>query len=106
MRWKGLKMNWGNNKFSATVSQTLSPKSIKDMIGELHEITGAKEIPMILCNPVNYELVKQQLRNACIDCEIIKSQYVEENMITVIAEPSSIRKIVEFGKIINLFDGD
>lgn len=83
-------MNWGNNKFSATVSQTLSPKSIKDMIEELHEITGTTELPMIVCNPINYEFLKQQLRNSCIDCEIIKSQYVEENMITVVADPNFI----------------
>lgn len=98
-------MNWGNNKFSATVSQTLSPKSIKDMMEELHEITGVKEIPMILCNPVNYELVKQQLRNACIDCEIIKSQYVEENIITVVSCQTSKIDILEFCESKKLFDG-
>ena len=58
------------------------------MIEELHEITGMTELPMIVCNPINYEFLKQQLRNSCIDCEIMKSQYVEENMITVVAGPN------------------
>lgn len=98
-------MDWGNN-FSATVSQTLSPKSIKDMIEELHEITGTKEILMILCNPVNYELVKQQLRNACIDCEIMKSQYVEENMITVVPCPNFKINMLGFCESKNLFDAE
>lgn len=99
-------MDWENNKFSATVSQTLNPKSIKDMIEELHEITGPKEIPMILCNPVNYELVKQQLRNNCVACKIVKSSYVEENIITVVSDLNSKMDMLSFCKSKNLFDGE
>ena len=61
---------------------------------------------MILCNPVNYELVKQQLRNACIDCEIIKSQYIEENMTTVVSCPNFKINMLGFCESKNLYDGN
>lgn len=98
-------MDWRNNKFNCSVSQTLNPTSIRDMIEEQMEITGTKEIPMIFCNPVNYEIVKQQLSNNCVACKIVKSSYVEENIITVVSDLNSKMDMLAFCESNNLFDG-
>lgn len=104
MKWKGLKMDLECNKFNATVSQNISQNNIKNLIDKLYEITGIKEIPMILCNPIDYEFAKEALKRNNLYCNIIKSPYVEENTITVITDPNTKNEILGYRGCKNLFD--
>lgn len=95
MRWKGLEMDWGDNKFNATVSQTLNPTNIKDMVQEARKIIGVNEMPLIFCNPANYEFVKQSLEKNFGTYNLVKTLYVED-VITVVTDENTKMDILEF----------
>lgn len=76
------------------------------MIEEVCKITGINDMPMILCNPINYEFVKETLKKANLYCNIIKSPYVEENTITVITDPYTKNGIWGYRKCKNLFNNN
>lgn len=104
MKWKGLKMDWKDNKFNCSVSQTFVPTNFKTMIEEVCKITGINDMPMILCNPINYEFVKESLDSVCRIYNLIKSPYVEENTITVITDPNTKNEILGYRGCKNLFE--
>lgn len=105
MRWKGLEMDWGDNKFNATVSQTLNPTNIKDIVQETRNI-GANEMPLIFCNPENYEFVKQLLENTFGICNLVKTPYIEENIITVVTDANTKMDLLDFCGCKNFFNGE
>lgn len=92
------------DKFNATVAQTFDPTDIRTMIEEVCKITGTNDIPMILCNPINYEFAKESLDSVCRIYNLIKSPYVEENIITIITDPNTKNEILGYCGCKNLFE--
>lgn len=104
MKWNGLEMDWGDNKFNCLISQTFNPTNFKTMIEEVCKITGTNDMPMILCNPIDYEFAKEALKRNNLYCNIIKSPYIEEYTITAITDEYTKAGILGFLKQKRLFN--